>query len=121
MVIVIKITGLLLVLTAIFYLAKPDVIKRMMEFFRQGKRIYFAGLIRLILAVIFLAGARECDITWLIFTLGLLFLISAFSIFLMGPEKVNVWISWWLKKPIWTLQLLSILTLAFGAMIIYAA
>jgi len=121
MAIVIKIIGLLLVLTAIFYLAKPDVIKHMMEFFRQGNRIYFAGLIRLILAVIFLAGARECDVTWLIFTLGILFLIAGILVFVLGTKKINAWIDWWLKKPLWALRLLSVLTLAFGGLIIYAA
>ena len=74
--IVIKIVGIAIVFIAIVYLLKPDVLKRLMEFFKQGKRLYFAGLIRFALAIVFLLGARECDITWVIVVFGILFLIS---------------------------------------------
>ena len=61
--IVIKIMGIVLVFLAVLYLLKPDIMKSLMEFFKQGKRIYFAGLIRIVLAIVFLLAARECDIT----------------------------------------------------------
>ena len=70
--IVVKIVGIVFILIAIVYLLKPDVLKRMMEFFKHGKRMYFAGLMRFALAVIFLLGARECDITWVIVVFGIL-------------------------------------------------
>ena len=73
--IIIKIIGIAFILLAIVYLLKPDVMKALMEFFKQGRRIYFAGLIRFVLAIIFLLAARECDITWVIVAFGILFII----------------------------------------------
>jgi len=35
-----------------------------MEFFKQGTRLYFAALLRLVLAVIFLLAARQCSQFW---------------------------------------------------------
>jgi hypothetical protein len=47
---VIKIIGILFVLIAIGYFSKPAIITGLMEFFKKGKRMYFAGLIRFALA-----------------------------------------------------------------------
>ncbi len=47
--IVVKGLGIVFVVLAIVYFLKPDVMKWLMEFFKQGKRIYFAGLIKSII------------------------------------------------------------------------
>ncbi len=119
--IVIKIIGIVFILAAIVHFLKPELVKRIMEFFKQGKRIYFAGLLRLALAVVFLLGARECDITWVIVTLGIIFLISGLCIFMIGPERLKSIIDWWQKQPVLLLRVLALITLAFGAIIIYSA
>jgi len=118
---VIKIIGILIVLIAIVYLLKPGVMKRLMEFFKQGKRIYFAGLIRFILAIVFLLGARECDVTWVIVLFGILFIISGLLIFILGPEKVRAMLDWYDKQPVIILRVIALIALAVGAVIIYSA
>jgi hypothetical protein len=56
--VIVKIIGIAIVALAIVYLLKPDVMKSLMEFFTEGRRIYFAGLIRLVMAVVFFLDAR---------------------------------------------------------------
>lgn len=119
--IVIKIIGIVFVCIGIVYLLKPEVMKWLMEFFKKGKRIYLAGLIRLALAVIFLLAARECDIQWIIVTFGVLFLISGILVFMIGPEKFKSMIEWWQKQSALLLRILALITLAVGAVIIWAA
>ncbi len=89
MVIAIKSIGVLFILVGILYLVKPEVFKRLMEFFKKGKRMYFAGLIRFILAVVFLLGASDCYIKWVIAAFGILFLISGLLVFMLGPKKAR--------------------------------
>jgi len=119
--IVIKIIGIVFIAIAIVFLLKPGVMNPIMEFFKKGKRIYFAGIARLVLAVVFLLGARECDITWLIAIFGILFLISGLSIFMLGPERIRRMIDWFQKQSAIFLRVMAIIVLAFGAIIIYAA
>ena len=119
--IVIKIAGIVIVAVGIVYLLRPDVMKWLIEFFKQGKRIYFAGLIRLALAVIFLLGARECDITWVIVVFGILFLIGGLLIFILGPEKIGRILDWYQKQSVLFLRLIAVIALAIGAIIIYSA
>lgn len=119
--IVIKILGILFIFLAIVYLVKPGVIKSMMEFFKRGKRIYLVGLIRLVLAIVFLLAARECAIPWVIVTFGILMLVSGLLIFMLGPKKLSSIIDWWQKRSPLILRLLAVITLAIGAIIIYSA
>ena len=56
---VIEIIGIVFVFITILYFLKPNIMKRLMEFFKQGRRIYFAALLRLVLAVVFLLAAHS--------------------------------------------------------------
>ncbi len=118
---VVKIIGVVFVIMGILYLLKPDIAKGLMEFFIRGKRIYFAGLIRFALAIIFLLGARECDVTWVITTFGILFIISGLLVFILGPEKFRPMMEWYKSQPAFILRVISVIVLAVGAVIVYSA
>jgi uncharacterized protein YjeT (DUF2065 family) len=121
--IVIQSLGVVIVVAGIVYLLRPDIMKWLMGFFKQGKRIYFAGLIRLVLAVIFLlrAGSPECEIRWVIAVFGILFLTGGLLIFILGPEKIRRLFDWCEKQPVLLLRAMSLIALAIGAIIIYSA
>jgi hypothetical protein len=83
--------------------------------------MYFAALIRLALAVVFLLSARQCHLFWVIFAFGVLFIISGLLIFILGLEKVRAYISWWQKQPLILLRVMALIGLGLGALIIYSA
>jgi len=118
---IIKTLGIIFALIAIVYFLKPNVMKQLMEFFKKGKRMYLAALIRFALAVVFFSAYRDCDQRWIIFAFGILFLISGLSIFILGPEKVKSYIAWWQKQSVLLLRLLALITLAIGVIIIFSA
>jgi hypothetical protein len=118
---VVKIIGIAIVLLAFLSLLKPDIMKHILKFFQHGKRVYFAGLVRLILAVVFLLAASKCNITWVIIVFGILFLISALSIFMIGAEKLRPMLDWFQNKSALFLQVMAVIILALGAIIIYSA
>ena len=119
--VVVKIIGIVIVALAIAYLLKPEIMEYLMEFFKEGKRIYLAGLIRFVLAIVLLVAARECYITSVIVFFGILFLISGLLIFALGLEKVKSIINWYQEQSILVLRLLALVTLAIGVVIIYSA
>lgn len=119
--VVVKIIGIVIVALAIAYLLKPEIMEYLMEFFKEGKRIYLAGLIRFVLAIVFLLAARECDITPVIVFFGILFLISGLLTFIIGLERAKSIIDWWQKQPIFVLRLLALITFVIGVAIIYSA
>ncbi len=119
--IIIRSLGIVIVVVGIVYLLRPDVMKWLMEFFKHGKRIYLAGLLRLALAVIFLLGARECKHFWVIFAFGILFLIGGVLIFILGPQKIKRILDWYQKQSALLLRVIAVIALAIGAIIIYSA
>ena len=120
-VIVIKSLGILFALMGIAYLLRPEIIKKLMGFFKKGKRIYFAGLVRFALAVVFLVAARECRYPWIIFACGIIFLAGGLLIFLLGPEKIRRILNWYQEQSTLIFRLIAIIVLAFGVIIILSA
>jgi hypothetical protein len=118
---VIKIIGIVFVLMAIGYLLKPDVIRGLMEFFSKAKRMYLAGVIRFVLAVVFLLAARECRKPWVIFAFGILFLLGGLLIFTIGPKRLAPVLEWWQKQSNLLLRVVALAILAVGVVIIIFA
>jgi len=120
-VLVIKSLGMLFTLMGIVYLLRPEIIKKLMGFFKKGKRIYFAGLIRFALAVIFFIAARECRYFWIIFASGLIFLTGGLLIFILGPEKIRRIFDWYEEQPAIIFQVIAMIVLVFGIIVIFSA
>src|SRR4030042_5913861 len=118
---VIKIIGIVIVAIGIVYVLKPSLMKRLFEFFKKGSRLYAAAPIRLVLAVIFLIGARECKQFWVIFVLGILFLISGILVLLLGPQKLVPILEWFQRQPEILQRIVALIVLAVGAVIIISA
>ena len=119
--IVVKIVGIVVVFIGIVYLLKPGVLKSFIGFFKKGKRIYFVGLIRFVLAVIFLLAANQCRTAWVIIVFGILFMISGLLIFMLGAKRVKSILDWWQRQSSLLLRLMGVIALAVGAVIIYSA
>jgi len=119
--IVIKSLGMLFTLMGIAYLLRPDIIKKLMGFFKKGKRIYFAGLIRFALAVVFFVAARECRYFWIIFASGIIFLSGGLFIFMLGPDKIRRIFDWYEEQPSIIFQVIALVVLVFGIIVIFSA
>ena len=120
-VIVIKSLGILFTLMGIAYLLKPGIIKKLMRFFKKGKRIYFAGLVRFVLAIVFFVAARECRHFWIIFASGVIFLIGGLLIFTIGPDKIRRIFDWYEQQSALVFRVIAVVVLAFGIIIIFSA
>jgi uncharacterized protein YjeT (DUF2065 family) len=119
--ILIKSLGILIVLIGIVYLLKPDMPKLLIEFFKKGKRIYIAGIIRLALAVLFLVAARQCRHFWVIFVFGIILLLSGLLIFVLGPKKLRTILEWYQRQSITFYRVIAVIAVVIGAVIIFAA
>jgi hypothetical protein len=118
---VIKIIGIVIIAMAVVYILKPGVMSRIMNFFKKGNRLYVAAPIRLGLAVVFLVGARECKLPWIIFAFGILLLLSGILVLVLGPKKLIPIIDWGQKQSAVVLRAMALIVLALGIVIIISA
>ena len=117
----IKIIGIGIMILGVAYFAEPGFMKRLMAFFKQGERIYLAGVLRLVLGIVFLLSARECAIKWVIIMFSIIFIAGSAVIFMFGPAKFQKMISWAERQPYWIIRIIAVVTATIGGIIIYSA
>ncbi len=114
--------GILIVLEGVLLLIKPDWMQKAIRFFTKGKMLYLAALLRLVLGVLFLVSARECDKQpWIIFGFGILLLLAGAVMFVIRLDKLKAYLNWWLQRSLITIRLLSIIAFVIGGVIFWAA
>ena len=119
--IAIRIVGIAIVFMAVAYFARPTILRHLMAFFKQGKRIYLVAVTRFVLAIVFLLGANSCNLPWVIIAFGVMFIISGLLIFILGPEKVRQIFEWYEGQSVMILRLLAAIALVIGALVVYSA
>lgn len=119
--IVVRIIGLLIAAMGVLFAVKPQMIQQVFDFFCKDKRLYIAGVIRILLGVILLVAATECTVTWIILVLGIIFLIAGILVFALGIEKCKLTVSRILQKPLKIIRLITIIPIVIGILILIAA
>ncbi|MDD5196262.1 MAG: hypothetical protein WC937_06620 [Candidatus Omnitrophota bacterium] len=117
----IEIIGIFITAMGSMILLNPKVARKMLVFWRKGNNIFLGGLIKIVLGVIFLGFAPRAKVPQVIFVLGILALLGGLLLFIPGPDKARAMLGWWDKQPDNLLRLISLATLAFGILLIYAA
>jgi uncharacterized protein YjeT (DUF2065 family) len=119
--IVIKGIGIAFVLIGFVFIVRPDIMKWLMNFVKRGKRVYFAALLRFVLAVIFLLGASQCTHKWVIAAFGILFLLAGLLIFVLGPEKIRRILDWYDNQSLIIFRIIAVIPMVLGAIVIFSA
>ena len=119
--IAIQSVGVVLVVIAIAMVIKPETLRRVIALFKKGSLIYLAGVVRTVLAVVFLMGCSSSREPRIIAFIGILFLLSAIVVFLMGPKKVGPMLGWYEKQPPFILRAVCMLIIGIGLLIVYSA
>jgi uncharacterized protein YjeT (DUF2065 family) len=117
----VKTIGIFITLMGITILFYPKIAQQMMAFWRQEKKLYLAGLFRILLGVIFLYSAPHAKLPRVLFALGILALLGGLLIFALGLEKTKAIIEKWEKKPAYSLRWFSLLIITFGILILSSA
>jgi uncharacterized protein YjeT (DUF2065 family) len=118
---VIKIIGLIIAGIGLVYLIRPDVLRKVLSFFKKRLLLYIGALLRFALGVVFLLAARECDVMWVIALFGILFLISGLMPFLLGGSRSTSILSRAAEQPAVVLRVVGSIVVVVGLIIVYAA
>jgi len=118
---IVKIIGIVIVVMSVLFVIKPAVISAIAGYLKQGRRIYAVGLLRLVVAVVFLLAATACRVPWVIGLFGVLFIISGSLVFMLGSGRTRRILEWYVKQPSWLLRVMGIPVFVIGAIVVYAA
>ncbi len=118
MLILAKLVSVILFGLGIAILIRPEFMKKMFAFCKQGKRIYGGGILRIVIGLILLLVAGQSRMPWAVLSLGILFILGGSLIFVLGLEKAKSMISLWEEMPVLACRIMGLAMAAFGALIL---
>ena len=116
--IVLQILGILIILDGIIIMIKPALVKTVMSFF--ARHLYLGAAMKAVFGLLFLFGASQCKFPAVMIILGVLGLFAAVAIVAFN-EKMKAMMNFLVNRREIFWRLMSIVYLAFGALIIYSA
>ena len=117
---VILVIGIVIVLWGIWIVIKPGVVKAILTRIK-GPLIYVPAILRIVMGVVFLVSARECQFKWIIIAFGILFFAAGIGMFMIKPAKLKAFFERWANRAPLTIRILGIIAAAIGGVIAYAA
>lgn len=120
MLILVKFIAIVIVGMGILFLLSPKITKPFIGFWKQGKRLYIAGILRISFGIIFLLAASECRLVGIIVALGILFLIGGILIFMLGLERLKSILNWLDRRSFLALRFIGLAVIAIGALVLYS-
>ncbi len=118
---IIKLFGILLLLSGISLLFKPEIIFGWIEDNMENTSLYISAIVvRLVFGVLFIVAARASKYPGVIKFFGYLFIIAAIILIFIGQESFQDFINSLIPdvKPFAPLS--GLLSIAFGGFLIYA-
>ncbi len=119
--ILIALFGVLICLGGLTILILPEKFKNIMNRWTGQPRFLFAVIIRVVLGAILLSEAANLKFPLAMKIIGATSILAAVVLLLVGQERMDRFIDWWMKQSDKLLRVSSVLAIAFGAFFIYAA
>ena len=117
--IVLQILGILIILDGIVVLVRPALVKTVLNFLVQNKWMYLAAVLKAVFGLLFLFGASLCKLPVVAIIIGILGLFGAVIIVALY-EKTKALMNFFAGRSEVFWRLMSVVYLAFGALIIYS-
>ncbi len=114
MIAIIKLLAVVMAGLGLTIVVSPNVTRKIFDFMSQGKRIYYAGFLRLFVGILLLLSSSKSAIPMAAAALGVLFLTSGIIIFAVDIEKVKGFMEHYAGMPALAVRLLGLVAVSFG-------
>ena len=117
----VAIFGVLIAALGAAGVVSPRVLIGLVDSVWRGPRgIYGVATVRLVLGVVLVVAAPDCRFPEIVRILGILSLVSAVVLPLLGRERLRTMIDWWISRPGGFIRAWSLVAVAFGVFLGYA-
>jgi uncharacterized membrane protein HdeD (DUF308 family) len=101
--------------------SSPNIFKKVIAYFKEDKRIYGAGAVRIVFGAILLIASPQCRWTAFAVIVGILFILAGGLIFALGLKKSKDILNVWEKKLGAMMPLTGLFPIILGILIVFAA
>ena len=118
--IIIKALGVIMAVAGVLIASIPQEFKKFMPFFKVTKRVRLIGVIRLIIAVIFLLAASQCRWPIVIAVLGIITLISGVIALTLRAKYIKAFVDRIERSSEIAARIMGGVVVVLGLLIIFA-
>ena len=116
---VIALVGVAICLAGLIILISPKKFRNVMNYFAGQQRFLFAVIARIIIGAILLLEAPNLKFTFAVQIIGGISILAAVVLLLMGQERMDRIIDWFMRLSDEVFRFASVVSIAFGAFFIY--
>ncbi len=98
MLFLIKLISAFFIIYGTVVIIKPALLKRVLNYMSEGKKVYLSGVIRLVLGTILLFGGSQVRVQWWVTLWGIFFVLAGALVFILKIHVLKKVISWLLNK-----------------------
>jgi len=120
MTIIVRITGIAVVIVGLVILVSPITAKLWLKSWGAGKLPVVAVFINVIIGALLLMSAGECTIPWIPSFVGILSIVKSLILLAYGPKRLIMKASIWLEPRITLIRFASLMPIALGIMLVMA-
>ncbi len=113
--------GFLVVALATGVMISPALLKRILQWLVSERKFHLVAGLRIIFGVVLIVAAPATQLPTFIFVVGVLLILSAISIELLGYGRISRFAEWWMLRPDLFLRAWAAIAITFGMLIIWAA
>lgn len=117
MILLIKLIGVVIAGMGLAIFASPVFVQRLFAFFKEGKNLYVAGVVRSVIGLLLLFSASVSRVPVAALALGVMFLTSGIVIFAADLEKLKAFVAAYSEMPELVIRLLGLVACSFGILI----
>ncbi len=122
MLVIISVFGVLIAVMSLWGLVQPQAVVRLVRSVATSRfGLAFAVSVRVLLGFALIFAASSTPFPQIIFALGVIALLAALGLLIMGMERVNQLVDWFAKASATTLRAAFVFGAAFGGFLLYAS
>jgi uncharacterized protein YjeT (DUF2065 family) len=121
MTVIIAALGALIVVVGLVGLVQPDRFRSMLRALDSQPRFRLAVVTRLVMGALLWWLADELRHPYVMRVLAVIAVLAAVGILIMGRERLDRLVDWWLSRPDGLLRGSVLLAAVFGAYLVYVA
>ena len=87
MILILKLVSILMIVYGCLLMLKPEIFKKVITYISEGRRVYIAIGIEVVLGVIMMLASSACRISWFVLFAGALGVLSSIA-FLFLKKKI---------------------------------
>ena len=117
---IVLLTGIIIVLMSLFGAVMPASFVGILSIWRGPTRFGSAVIARLVLGIVFIFAAPDCRFPTLVRVVGIIALVAAVLIVIIGPQRRDRFVLWFLVRPHSLIRAWCLLGFGFGVLMFFA-